>query len=63
MPAESDSLTHTKHTLPDLDIRDFKINRESLVYVVVIVNQARVFRFPRQLWGIKLLRLEAKALE
>jgi aminoglycoside 2''-phosphotransferase len=63
MSAESDYIKHIQHTFPDLDIQDVKINREGMVNVVVIVNQARVFRFPREPWGVVLLRQEAKALD
>jgi aminoglycoside 2''-phosphotransferase len=63
MIAESDFIKHIQHTFPDLDIQNIQINREGMANVVVIVNQARVFRFPRDPWGVELLRHEAKALD
>ena len=63
MIAETDYLNHIQRTFPDLDLQDVQINREGMVNISVIVNQERVFRFPREEWGVDLLRKEMNALD
>ncbi|MEM7028413.1 MAG: phosphotransferase, partial [Chloroflexota bacterium] len=63
MIPESDYLTHIQQTFPDIDLADVHINKDGMVNVSVIVNQARVFRFPREEWGIELLRNEMNVLD
>ncbi|MBV7336652.1 phosphotransferase [Chloroflexi bacterium TSY] len=56
-------MSHIQRTFPDLDLQDVQINQDGMVNVSVIVNQERVFRFPREEWGIDLLRNEMNALD
>lgn len=63
MISESEYLNHIQHTFPDLDLQDVYINQEGMVNISVIVNWARVFRFPRGEWAIPLQRNEMNALD
>jgi len=63
MIAETDYLNHIQRTFPDLKLQDIHVNREGMVNVAIIVNQERVFRFPREEWGVGLLRNEMNALD
>lgn len=47
MISETDYLQYIQQTFPGLALRAVKINRDGMVNVSVIVNQERVFRFPR----------------
>lgn len=63
MIAETDYLAHIQQTFPDLELKDVWINRDGMVNVSVIVNQERVFRFPREPRGVELLRNEMRVLD
>lgn len=63
MRTEAEYLTHIQQTFPNLEMRDVVFNRDGMVNVSVIVNRERVFRFPREAWGIDLLRNEMNALD
>lgn len=63
MIPESDYLNHIQRTFPDLDMRDVQVNQDGMVNASVIVNRERVFRFPREAWGVALLRNEMNALD
>ena len=61
--AEIDYLNHIQRTFPDLNIQHVQVNREGMANISIIINQERVFRFPREEWGVDLLRNEANALD
>ncbi|MEM7134101.1 MAG: phosphotransferase [Chloroflexota bacterium] len=63
MIPESEYLNHIQQTFPDLDLQDIQNNRDGMVNISVIVNQERVFRFPREEWGVDLMRNEMNALD
>ena len=61
--AESDYLDHIRKHFPKLDLENVDFNRDGMVNVAVIVNRERVFRFPREVWGIELLQNEMRVLD
>lgn len=63
MIPESEYLNHIKNTFPTFKIHDVSINYDGMVNVSVIVNRARVFRFPRAERGVELLRNEMRVLD
>ena len=63
MIAESDYLNHIKKIFPAIDLQNAHIDKDGMVNVSVIVNQKRVFRFPREEWGIDLMHNEMNALD
>lgn len=63
MISESDYLNHIQQTFPNLDLQDVQINQDGMVNVSVIVNRERVFRFPREEWGVDLQRNEMNAID
>lgn len=63
MIADTDYLNHIQRTFPELDLADVQINQDGMVNVSVIVNRKRVFRFPREEWGVALQRKEMNALD
>jgi len=58
---ESEYLDHIQQTFPTLSLQNVQINQDGMVKVSVIVNRERVFRFPREEWGIDFLRNEMNA--
>ncbi len=56
-------LDRIRECFPDLAISHVEINSEGLVHDVVIINQERVFRFPKSEGGRKSLVKEAKVLD
>src|SRR5215213_1329096 len=57
-------LEKIKETFPNLEISTIRANSDGLINDVLIVNEALVFRFPRNSeWGKKLLSNEIKIIE
>lgn len=63
MIPESEYLNHIRQTFPSIDIQEVQINRDGMVNVSVVVNRARVFRFPREPSGLDLMRNEMNVLD
>lgn len=55
-------LTQIKGYFPDLIIHDYEENSDGLINDVIIVNQERVFRFPKTEWAKDLLKNEVKVI-
>lgn len=55
-------LERIRDLYPDLPLDEVAVNNDGLVNQVVIVNNERVFRFPRSSWAREALRHEARIL-
>jgi RimJ/RimL family protein N-acetyltransferase/aminoglycoside phosphotransferase (APT) family kinase protein len=65
LPPEQKTAVYTQQIAqfePDLTIETITSNNEGLVNDVLVVNGRRVFRFPKQAWGVAHLRHEASCL-
>ena len=57
-----DYLHKIQVALPDLKIETVESNFEGMVNDVIIVNQSRIFRFPKNAWAREMQQLEVKML-
>ena len=55
-------LAQIQELVPDLTIEQVELNQDGLVNDVVIINQQRVFRFPKSDWAKTAVRHEARVL-
>ena len=60
---ESNYLSHIQSKFPNLPLDQVEINQDGMVNVSVIVNRERVFRFPRDKWGLELQQQEMRVLD
>lgn len=55
-------LERIRELFPELPLEDVDLNNEGLVNQVVVVNNERIFRFPRSTWAREALQHEARIL-
>jgi aminoglycoside 2''-phosphotransferase len=62
MEVDQKYLDQIQELAPDLTVRQIELNTEGLVNDVVVINQQRIFRFPKNDWAKTALYNEAKVL-
>ena len=62
MPDKSVYLDRIQREFPDLMITHTDLNQDGLANDIIIVNHARIFRFPKEAWAFDALRTEIAAL-
>ncbi|MCF7952505.1 MAG: aminoglycoside phosphotransferase family protein [Spirochaetales bacterium] len=59
---EYEHINQIKRAIPDLKIDDFDINNDGMFNDIIIINQDRIFRFPKFDWILEQMDQEKKCL-